>query len=97
MVKVRTTVPEQRVVLPKSVWSVLLGVASPSAIETLLPCTFISGRVTSQLPAGTATICPLPHKPGFKQVATVEYVTRAVPPVISVAEGVLVATFDEIA
>ena len=37
IVNVRTMVPEDISVDPKSVWSVLEGVASPSAMETLLP------------------------------------------------------------
>jgi hypothetical protein len=37
MVKVRTTVPPVTWALPKSVWSVALGVLSPSGMLTLLP------------------------------------------------------------
>ena len=42
--KVRTTVPPPTTTLPKSVWSAVLGVVSPSQMLTTLPVTFISGE-----------------------------------------------------
>ena len=45
IVKVRTTVPLVTSALPKSVWSVVAGDVSPSAIETALPTTLISTRL----------------------------------------------------
>ena len=52
IVKVRTTVPPITRALPKSVWSVVLGVVAPSRMLTLLPVTLISGAGTC-----TATMC----------------------------------------
>ena len=46
MVKVHTKLTVGTT-LPKSVWSFRLGVASPSAIEMLLPCKFISFPLAS--------------------------------------------------
>ena len=45
MVKVRTTVPEETSVLPKSVWSAVVGEVSPSVMEVLFPFTSISASV----------------------------------------------------
>ena len=47
MVKVLTTVPPAISALPKSLWSVVAGVSSPSAISVLFPSTLISGGDTS--------------------------------------------------
>ena len=45
MVKVRATVPPATLVLPKSVWSVVLGEASPLVMSVPFPLTAISGDV----------------------------------------------------
>ena len=46
MVNVREIVPEHDKTDPKSVWSLVVGEASPSAITVLLPWTSISGSPT---------------------------------------------------
>ncbi len=44
IVKVRTSVPEETLTKPKSVWSVIDGLVSPFTMETLLPLILISGN-----------------------------------------------------
>ena len=62
IVKVRVIVPLATLWLPKSVWSVLLGVASPSLMFAPLPLTAISGllRITCDTPAAPARPVPKP-------------------------------------
>jgi len=43
IVKVRVTVPPATSALPKSVWSAVVGVVSPSRMSWELPCTLMSG------------------------------------------------------
>ena len=65
MVNVRTRLPPE-ITLPKSVWSVTVGVILLSAIETALPCTLISWAAI--MPEQET---PLTTAPGATQFDTV--------------------------
>ena len=66
IVKVRTTVPPVTWALPKSVWSVVLGVLSPSGMPKLLTVTVISGAGRA---ACTATVWKDPAATDCHEVA----------------------------
>ena len=62
MVNVRTTVPVQVSTLPKSLWSEVVGVGSPSRIVVLLPFTLISAI------GDAAQLLPVVTPPGATQL-----------------------------